>query len=178
MTVFHYRTADMSEVAVRESRKGKGEREMRIRLVLHQSDDVMFRWHKHTPIPPLLLFSLRFLCSPPFFSGAWNSAHRLVNSTVEMLRISTNQGLDAPSHRYHSNSSQPQWVCMCVHKCMHACMNVHACIHTCMCMFVRHEHVFSCVWQLHIGSMLQQTLQWIAFSEFIYCRAALCCMTL
>lgn len=66
-----------------------------------------------TPIPPLFLLSARFRCSAPpfFFSGAQNRAFRLVNSTIEMLRISTNQGPGAPSHRYHSNLTQPQWAC-------------------------------------------------------------------
>lgn len=75
--------------------EGRGASE--IRSVLHSSDDVMFRRHKQQPPSPLSpLFSARFLCSPPFFSGAQNRAFWLVDGTTEMLRISTNQGLGAP----------------------------------------------------------------------------------
>lgn len=125
-------------------------------------DDVMFRWHKQHPHPPLLLFPALFLCSPPFFSGAWNAAFRLVNSTIEMLRISTNQSLGAPSHRYHSNPSQPQRACthvygctlMCISACLYLC-SISLCF-VCMCAMATHE------------KHRTTALQWEAFCDFIY----------
>ena len=152
--------------------EGRKRSKVRVRLVLRSSDDVMFRRHKqhpHPPPPPLLLHSARFLCSPPFFSGAQKSAFRLVNSTIEMLRISTNQGPGAPSHRYHSNPSQPRRACAHVWTCtparLSACVRCMCALYTCVLMCVtatRRERVTA-------------TLQWIAFSEFICWRTALCC---
>lgn len=93
-------------------------------LVLRSSYDVMFKWHTQHPHPPLPLLSVCFVYSPPFFSWAQYSILPLVNSTIEILRISTNQGSGAPSHRFHSNRSQPPrtplWMC-------NSCVWVHVC---------------------------------------------------
>lgn len=126
MMVFHYFNA-----ALRGS------------VLLHSSDDVMFR-RQTAPPSPLFFSCLPASCvHPPFFSGAQNTAFPLVNSTIEMLRISTNQGPGAPSHRYHSNPSQLNTAS--VHACMDAqARNTRGPVSMC---------VFSSVWRPHVGNM-------------------------
>lgn len=80
---------------------------------IRESKDVNWNYTKwwcnveatETASPSPLFFSVSVL---PLFSEAPNGAFWLVNSTLEMLRISTNQGPGVPSHSYHSNHSQPQ----------------------------------------------------------------------
>lgn len=80
-----------------------------------------------------------------------------------MLRISTNQGLGAPSHHYHSNPSQPEWACTWVLMCTP--------IHTQTSSYVRfcQQLDFSCV-TVTRGEQVTAILQWKAFFEFMHCR--------
>ena len=128
-------------------RKGRGRRQWESQV------GVRLKWwcnvwapQTASPSPLFFLFSARFWCSP-LFSGVWNGGLWLVNTTLEMLRISTNQRPGAPSHRYHSNPSQPHW----------------ACTHAYMCKLI---YMSSCVYAT-CGEQVRAMLLWTAFDELI-----------